>query len=148
MSKEQDSYFFNCTELCKYISFLLVINVITIFSFSRDISKKIKKESHGICAECQENIGEKDLIASHIVHGINNIKNGRALCKKCETRYHLSHADEPNKIGLSKKNNDPVVYGHVLNLPQEQREYLINEFPEQWHKVLKRLKRHCPLDEE
>ncbi len=127
-----------------FIEYVLIATALLYVSsraFPKEIRNKIKKESEGVCSQCSKEVGVQNLIASHYIHGKNSRSNGRALCKKCETEYHLSHADSPQIIGLNKKQNDPVVYGHVLQLPPSDQVELINRHPTQWENVLNRLDR-------
>ncbi len=141
MNKERDSHLHSLELVLKYWSLILAISLVSLSAFSRDISRKIKKESNGVCANCEANVGTQNLIAAHYIHGENTKSNGRALCKKCETEYHLANADNPYAIGLNREENDSVIYGHVLQLSLADQREIILRHPSKWSSVLKRLDR-------
>ena len=112
-------------------------------SFRTKIRKVIKDEANGCCESCGTHVGSENLTAAHIIHGkdseYNKRENGRAHCDPCEAEYHLKHASDPSIIGLTKPKNDPVVYGHLFELSQEQRLDIIEKYPDEWEGVLRRM---------
>ncbi|HKY73686.1 MAG TPA: hypothetical protein VJ246_00015 [Patescibacteria group bacterium] len=97
----------------------------TAFAFTADVASSLKEK--GVCEQCGAQAGS-DLIASHVDHSkrtrhYNHQSNGRALCRKCEAGYHISHIGSSNSIGLREKDNMSAGWSHYQNLTlQEQLE--------------------------
>jgi len=137
LSKE----FFKHQKLSEGLAFVAVCLLLSTAAFPKRMAKSIKKEANGCCDECHEHVGTENLIAAHIIHGINEKSNGRALCKHCETEYHLQNSANPQAIGFSHEVNDPIAYGHVLSLCAEKQAVLIDQHRSQWNGILTRMKK-------
>ena len=101
--------------------------------FTRKQRQIIKDRSRGMCDWCGRAIGKKQLIAAHLIHQQgpgSNFENARAHCKRCEAEYHLQHVTSPGEIGLTRKENDAMAYGHFMSLEQMERLALQNKYPE------------------
>jgi hypothetical protein len=130
----------------RFFDFIIIFSLTYILSsaFSRRVRKEIKERANGYCESCHKKIPEDEPeIAAHIKHGVlNNSKNGKVHCKKCEAQYHLAHADNPKAtINLTKKQNDGTAYGHIKDLPKDDQEQLTSKYSRQWKNILKRLKK-------
>ena len=118
---------------------VLLIAELSSWAFRREHRNRIKREARGYCQDCGTYAGDK-LIAAHLNHSTNcPDNNGVARCMYCETEYHLKHAKYPQDIGMTQRNNDSVVYGHIHQLEKKERAKLIRMFPENWNEILRRL---------
>ncbi len=118
----------------------LAIIRIVFSAFGPEMRKEIKDRAHGKCTQCKKFVGRDSLIAAHYIHGNNkDAGNGRALCQFCEASYHLAHAFHPETIGLTKKDNLSVSYGHVHQLPPFEQDILTQRYSKKWQRILKKL---------
>lgn len=122
---------------------VLALFLLSFAAFPTNVRNQIKREANGRCDACGLMVGKDNLIAAHIFHGkekkYNRRENGRAHCDFCEAEYHLSFSANPELIGLHKKQNDSVVYGHVMSLPEHQQLRLQSRYAKEWSAVLRRM---------
>lgn len=114
-------------------------------SFSEEIRQQKIKETAGVCETCGRLV-KNHMVIGHIIHGHspehNVLKNAKGYCLACETRYHLSHVDNPRVIGLTAEENDSVVWGRLQQVFRMNRTVfhsLIREYPQQWAAVQQRM---------
>lgn len=106
------------------LAFVFSINS---YAFKSRRSREIKN-TNGICDGCGKNVGKDNLIAAHLNHDrsnkrqYNSRENGRAYCRLCELKHHLSNHDSPfQRIGLNRKNNATTIYSIWQQLNDSER---------------------------
>ncbi len=133
----------------RFIETLLVLSpfalaVFVRFGFSLDVKRLIKEAAHGKCKECGKYVGYKNLVAAHHYHyyaGQDTLLydkpgNGRALCRRCETIFHIKHIDNPEKIGMENaKENAEAVWGNYFRLPRPVQLRLKREYFHQLNSI-------------
>lgn len=138
MFKERATY----TDEVRFALTLGILYYCAMAQFPRRVSKNIIEQAGGMCHNCGKQVGAENLIAAHTSHtrgkGYKNAENGTAVCICCEAEYHLRHADSPELIGLSQKQNDQTILGYMGRLTQEERGAVIANHTTQWYAVKKR----------
>ncbi len=134
--QKSESIYSETEKLCRllkkttFILSPLAVLYLIRCNFTKGVRKSIKEDAHGICSECGTYVGVSNLIAAHTFHfhdrqdipAYNTPSNGRALCLKCETEFHIQHIPNPTRIGMKdEETNADAVWSNYFSLPRHEQ---------------------------
>lgn len=120
-------------QLLIYLLYSYLIFAISSCAARSRVRHKVRERAGSTCENCNQPFGENEPIVAHMDHSKNgghyhNPANLKAYCHFCETEYHIQHVGNPTQIGMTRKNNDSVSWGHFLDLTPGQQEIIESRY--------------------
>lgn len=97
-------------------------------AFSKAVRMKIGQRDRWECQECGKDFKSGWMVhASHYNHDqgdpdYDSEYSGEILCVDCHQDYHVEHQDNPEDIGLTRKQNNWAIH-KLMNTDRRTRDY-------------------------